>query len=135
MSVFSKSKSALNALLALCLIIAPLHLNLAQAAMVSTESRIADIQQISDRKQLTELLATEQAQDALVHLGVAPDVVAERVQVMTPAELAHLNAEIEQMPAGAGILGVVVLVFVVLIVLDLLGTTNVFPAIKSLEQD
>ena len=52
---------------------------------------------------------------------------------MTADELQAFNQQVADMQAGGdSLLGVVVWVFVVLIVLDLLGTTNIFPAIKPI---
>jgi len=49
---------------------------------------------------------------------------------MTSSEITQLN----DLPAGEGVVGILVLVFVVLIALDLLGTTDIIPAIKRFDK-
>ena len=81
-----------------------------------------------------ELLGQEQAREALVGFGVSAEDVERRVQNMTPQELADFNAGVDQLPAGgASIFGVIIFVLVLLIVLDLLGATDVFPAIRPIK--
>jgi len=66
-------------------------------------------------------------------MGIDPNTIEQRVNSMTADELQAFNQQVADMQAGGdSLLGVVVLVFVVLIVLDLLGTTNIFPAIKPI---
>jgi hypothetical protein len=40
-----------------------------------------------------------------------------------------LDARIDEMPTGSGVIGIVGAVFVVLLVLELVGVTNIFTAI------
>jgi hypothetical protein len=73
-----------------------------------------------------ETLAREDVRSALVALGVDPVAARERVASLTPAELAGLEGELEQLPAGGDFFAVVGIVFVVLIILELTGVTNIF---------
>lgn len=134
MTIYQGIKTTFHALLCLWLILSPLQANMAQAALISTETRMAQLQGELALEPLNEMLSSEDLHKALQQFGVAPETLAERVSQMTLAERAELQAELDQMPAGAGIVGTVVLVFVVLIVLDLLGTTNIFPVIKPINQ-
>ena len=77
-------------------------------------------------------------QDISRHLqnwGVTVAEAQARVQTMTDQEVALLSQKIDQMPAGGDVLGVVaavaVIVFVVLIITDILGVTDVFTFIKK----
>ena len=52
---------------------------------------------------------------------------------MTDAEAAQLVSNIDALPAGGvGILGAIVLVFLVLLVTDILGYTKMFPFTKPI---
>jgi hypothetical protein len=51
------------------------------------------------------------------------------VAQLSDAELAYLNGEIDQLPAGGNVVAVIGVVFIVLLILDLVGVTNVFTSI------
>lgn len=109
-----------------------LQVSVAQAAMVSTHTVVMEQQAQFDRQQLNALLQREQAVEAMQSLGVDPEMVQERVDSMTAEELAAFNEQVDQMQAGGSALGVIVLVFLILILLDLLGATDIFPAIRPI---
>lgn len=131
-----KTTSRFTRLLALLLSALTLFISLqssvAHAAVVSTQTLLQEQQTQFDRAQLRALLEREQAIEALQSLGVDPEMVQDRVASMTAEELAQFNQQVEQMQAGGSALGVVVLVFLILILLDLLGATDIFPAIKPI---
>lgn len=76
--------------------------------------------------QVRGALARDDVQRAMIALGVDPAAAHERVASLTPAELAMLEGELEELPAGGDLLAVIGVVFVVLIILELTGVTNVF---------
>jgi hypothetical protein len=131
-----KTTSRFTRLLALLLSALTLFISLqssvAHAAVVSTQALLQEQQTQFDRAQLRALLEREQAMEALQSLGVDPEMVQDRVASMTAEELAQFNQQVEQMQAGGSALGVVVLVFLILILLDLLGATDIFPAIRPI---
>ena len=55
--------------------------------------------------------------------------VSQRLDRLTDAELQQLAQKSEELPAGQGVLGVVLAIILVLVILDLLGATDVFPVI------
>ncbi len=96
-----------------------------QAAMVTTPDVLQSQQTEYDRQQLVELLDREDVQKQLLDYGVAPEQVKDRVSKMTDTEVAQLNEQIADMPAG-GILGAILLIFVVFIITDVIGATDIF---------
>lgn len=106
-----------------------LQISVAQAAMVGTQAVVQEQQIRHDRTQISALLQQEQAVEAMQSLGVDPEMVQERVASMTAEELTAFNDQVEQMQAGGSALGVIAVIFLVLILLDLLGVTDIFPAI------
>jgi len=96
-----------------------------QAAMFTTPDVLQSQQSEYDRQQLAELLDREDVQKQLLAYGVAPEQVQERVNNMTDAEVAQLNDQIADMPAG-GILGAILLIFVVFVITDVIGATDIF---------
>ena len=100
-----------------------------QAAMISTPDVIQSQQSAYDREQLSSMLERDDVQQQLLSMGVAPDNVQERVNSMTDFEIAQLNEQINDMPAG-GILGAIVLIFVVFVITDAIGATDIFPFVR-----
>ncbi|HEX4975095.1 MAG TPA: PA2779 family protein [Pseudomonadales bacterium] len=105
-----------------------------QAAVVSTQELIQVEKQNYDRQHIQNVLQREQAIKSMQALGVDPKQVQERVAQMTDEELKNFNAQVEKMQAGAdgGIIGLIIFVLLLLILLDLLGATDVFPAIRPI---
>ncbi len=106
--------------------------SVAQAGVVSTQTVIQNESSRYDRARLSELMQREEAAQALQTLGVDPAVVEQRIQNMTAEELQAFNQQVADMEAGGSALGVIILVLLVLILLDLLGVTDVFPAIRPI---
>jgi len=99
---------------------------MAQAAMIGTPEIIAEHQQQVDRQQLLTMLEDQDVQKKLVAMGVERDQVEQRINSLTPAELAQFNQQLDQAPAGAGAVGIIVLFLVIFIITDLLCATNIF---------
>jgi hypothetical protein len=102
---------------------------LAHAAPVPTSSLIAPqtvAASDADREKLLNLLQRDDVAQQLSAFGVDPLDAQSRVADMSAAEVADMNQQIDALPAGAGVLGAIVLIFIVLIITDALGATNVF---------
>ena len=133
MGTFTTTQKHLARILAALMLFVGVQSATVQAAMISTSDVIAKQTEQLNRAQVLELLNKQEAVDALTAMGIAPNTVEQRVNSMTADELQAFNQQVADMQAGGdSLLGVVVLVFVVLIVLDLLGTTNIFPAVKPI---
>ena len=133
MGTFTSTQKHLARILAALMLFVGVQSATVQAAMISTSDVIAKQTEQLNRAQVLELLNKQEAIDALTAMGIDPNTVEQRVNSMTADELQAFNQQVADMQAGGdSLLGVVVLVFVVLIVLDLLGTTNIFPAIKPI---
>ncbi|MCW8840399.1 MAG: PA2779 family protein, partial [Gammaproteobacteria bacterium] len=101
------------------------------AAMTSTTTLLQQEQRAFERSQLLEALERESVQTQLRELGVDAEAAKQRVAAMTDGEIRQLNARLAEMPAGGDILGAVLVVFIVLVITDMLGATDVFPFVKS----
>ena len=107
-----------------------LHLPTAQASLIGTEAVINATQAQQNRERLHELLNREDVKSQLVARGVDPSQVQARVDSLTDQEVQTLATKMDQMPAGGDVLGVLVFLFLVLLVTDILGFTNIFPFVK-----
>lgn len=102
----------------------------AHAGMIGTEQVIAQQAAAEQRAQLHAMLQREDVRERLTAWGVDPRLAEARVDSLSREELAALSAEMEQMPAGGSVVGAAVFVFVVLLVTDILGFTDVFPFVR-----
>jgi len=125
-------RKILCAVLALNLFIAPLAP--LHAAMIGNPAIVQQARAELDREQLRALLARDEARAQLQALGVSPQDVDARVAAMTDAEVAQVNRHLAEMPAGGNILGLIVLLFIVFIITDMLGATDVFPFVHPINK-
>ena len=101
------------------------------ASMISNSDIAAiEIAQI-DRDALLNSLEREDVKQALIVRGVDPEQAKLRVASMTDEEINILKQKIDELPAGSGVVGAIVLIFLVLLATDLLGYTDVFPFVKK----
>ncbi len=101
----------------------------AQASMIGTESLVAQQSRQADLATIDRFMASDQVRAQLETWGVESELAAERVARLSDAELQQLAMNIQAQPAGGDAIAVIGLVFLVLLVLELLGVTNVFTAI------
>lgn len=97
----------------------------AQAGMIGTESIVAAQTRDNSLTTVNSFMARADVQQQLQAWGVEPVMAAERVAQLSDEELQTLAQNIEAQPAG-GVLVVLGIVFVVLLVLELVGVTNIF---------
>src|SRR5438552_3968216 len=113
-------RRVIASLLVMC-ISAPLP---SQAAMLATDAALAAAQ----RDQVSRVLERADVQARLAALGVDAEAVKARVAALTDEEAARLAAKIDSLPAGGdGLIGAIVLIFIVLLITDILGLTKIFP--------
>ena len=80
--------------------------------------------------QIQAALARADVRQELVRFGVDPTAATERVASLSDAELASVAGQIEQLPAGGdSFFAVIGIVFVVLLILELTGVTDIFKRI------
>jgi hypothetical protein len=98
-----------------------------QAAMVTTDQVMGDIETSAARIQLQTALLRVDVQQALIEQGVNLQDVQARVDALSNDEAIQLAAQLDELPAGGDALGTIVFVFLVLLVTDILCLTNIFP--------
>jgi hypothetical protein len=106
----------------------------AMAALVGTE-RVFDVERVQSARELIHsLMAREDIQAALVREGIDPREAQARVESLSDAEAVRLAGAIESLPAGGSALGIIVvasvIVFIILLITDIMGYTDVFPFTK-----
>jgi len=99
----------------------------AAAGIVGTSDAIAAVQQQNDRAVVRDVLARSDVRARMIGMGVDPAEVEGRLAALTDAELATLADNIGQAPAGGdSALAIIGIVFVVLLILELTGTIDIF---------
>ncbi len=120
----------LAAPLAALMMAVSLPLGVAQAALVSTDQIVRDGATQFDRDRITGLIMREDIQRQLRLQGVDPEEAAARIATLSDAEVSRIAARIDSMPAGQGVVesavGALLVVFIILLILDLAGVTDVF---------
>jgi hypothetical protein len=106
----------------------------AWAALIGTDSIINENRGHSPREYLNNLLAREDIQKALVSQGIDPQEAQARIDSLSDAEVNDIVNKLDQLPAG-GVLGTLLiiafLVFVILLLTDIAGYTDIFPFVKK----
>lgn len=104
----------------------------AQAAMVGTAEVLQQQHQQVEREELLSMLDDQAVKDKLASMGVDREQVEQRINSLTQAELADFNQQLSEAPAGAGVVGIIVLFLVIFIITDLLCATDIFSFIKCI---
>ncbi|MGO4999763.1 PA2779 family protein [Oceanisphaera sp. W20_SRM_FM3] len=120
----------LNPLLILSLLMGtmPVMVQAQPSQLVSTESALDAVQISAERERIGNLLARADVQEQLVNYGVEMNEVEARVAALSDQEVMQMADQLDNMPAGANaVIGALLTVFIILLVTDLLGLTNVFP--------
>ncbi len=124
-----KSKFIARALL-VCFFGLSVSMPAAQASMIGTAEAFTAADS-ADRGYLLDVLKRSDVAAKLQSLGVSADDVQARVNAMSDNEAAELAAQVKDLPAGGDVIGALVFVFLVLLITDILGFTNVFPFVKK----
>lgn len=106
----------------------------AYAGMVESTTAIQQAMQQVQRADLNSWLERADVQNKLIEFGVDPAAAKERVAAMTEDEIHRLNQGLGEMPAGGDVLGIILLIFLVFVITDMLGATDIFPFVHSINK-
>ena len=102
----------------------------AQAAMVTNDQIIASQQSAEERARIAQWLDRGDLQQTLAEQGIDRATAEARIAGLSDAEVARMNQQLDQLPAGQGLLGLAAAIFVVFIITDAVGATDVFTFVK-----
>ena len=105
----------------------------ASAGMISTDQVIAATTADPDRVRVQEFLSRDDVARQMVDLGVDPAETRQRVAALSDQEIARIAGRIDTVPAGEGVgtlIAIAGIVFVVLLITDFVGATDVFTFVK-----
>lgn len=96
--------------------------------LIGTADALQTTSSNQHRDHIRQVLARDDVQRQLLAHGVSPAEVNARVAALSNEEARQMAEQLDNMPAGASsVLGVLFGVFVILLVTDILGLTDVFP--------
>tara|TARA_R110001592_G_scaffold238227_2_gene497763 strand:+ start:57945 stop:58346 length:402 start_codon:yes stop_codon:yes gene_type:complete len=105
-----------------------------QAAMVSTSELINTGGTAYSTQDLQTALASDELKQQLENLGVDAVELNDRIASLTAEEIQQLNLDLENQPAGAGVLGILLTIFIVFIITDMLCATHIFGFVNCINK-
>ena len=136
MNRFRKLCRAVTMPLVVGLLLAWTPLGAVQAGLVGTDRVLEQSTAAADRARVLDFMARDDVRQQFESLGVDPAEATARVQALSDDELRQIAGRLDALPAGEGrtigiIVGAAVVIFLVLLLTDLLGLTNVYPFVRS----
>jgi hypothetical protein len=136
MKVIRKKGKPISIFFAILMLFLSVPVHSVLAAMIETETVIEAGRGREVREYLNQFLERQDVQTAIIAQGIDPLEARARVNSLSDAEVIKIADQIEQLPAGGdSFLGVVlalaIIIFIVLVITDMTGVTDVFPFIKS----
>ncbi|MGD9301936.1 MAG: PA2779 family protein [Desulfobacterales bacterium] len=106
----------------------------ALAAMVGTEGVMEASQGQQSRDRIKQLLVREDIRQALVNQGIDMREANNRIDSLSDTEAIAVAEQLDKLPAGGGALEVFLIValiaFIILLITDIMGYTDIFPFVK-----
>jgi uncharacterized lipoprotein YajG len=99
------------------------------AALIGTQTAIQSEQRAAQIARVQSKLAREDVRAQFLALDVAPAEIDQRLAGLTDSELVDIEQRLDELPAGAGAIEVIGVVFLVLLILELVGVVDIFKKI------
>ncbi len=134
MKAFRRISRLIAAPMAALMFMLSVPIGIANAGLIPTERIVEHEAAAEDRSRVFDFLAREDVRTQMIELGVDPAVAVARVAGLSDAEIRDVAGRIDQLPAGqdvfGAILSTVLIIFLVLLITDILGLTDVFPFVR-----
>lgn len=101
----------------------------AQAGIIETDTLYSNTQTALNKTAVLNALERKEVQQLLTQRGISQQAAETRINAMTDDEIATLASDVDNLPAGAGLGETLVIAFVILVITDSIGVTDVFPFI------
>jgi len=103
------------------------YASVASAAVISTQEALSAQQRAATESNIRSSLARDDVRQTMLRMGVDPTQADARIAALSDAELLKVQGQLDRLPAGGeSALVVVGIVFIVLLILELTGVTNIF---------
>jgi hypothetical protein len=98
----------------------------ANARIIGTLQAVESQSRAADLATVNAALARDQVRSQFEAMGVDAAKIDARVAALTDAELSTLAGQMQVMPAGSDALAIIGIVFLVLLILEAVGVTDIF---------
>jgi hypothetical protein len=120
---------------AVTMLLMSLPVQTVRAAMIKTETVLTQSTVNDVRENLNQFLKREDVQAIMTAQGISPVEVKARVDSLSDDEIMQIADKLDQLPAGGdsaiGVIAIAsVIVFIILLITDILGYTDIFPFVK-----
>lgn len=95
-----------------------------QAGMVGTQDLLSNPAMSQDI-----VLLRHNIEQQLIELGVDAERASMRVASMSDEQVSEISKRISDYPAGASVGGILLTIFIVFVITDVIGATDIFPFI------
>lgn len=134
MSSYPAPFKAIALAIAAAMFITSLPVGAARAGLVTTEQVVDARAAASERERLAAILLRDDVRQQMEALGVDRDEAMARLASLSDQEIQQVAGKIDELPAGqsfiAGVLIIAGAVLIGLVILDLVGVTDVFAFIN-----
>jgi hypothetical protein len=103
----------------------------AWSGIVTTDQLLQQQLEVLNKSTLVAMLDRDDVRQQLVERGVDPEYAKARIAALSDAQIEELKGSIDTLPAGSSVVGILIAVLLVLIILDIVGVTNIFSFIHS----
>ncbi len=121
--------------MAVVMLATSLPISFASAAIVTTDEVVAAQAADEDRARVNQFMAREDVRRQIEALGIDPDEAARRTDSLSDEEIQQVAGRLNELPAGQDVIVVILAaglaLFLLLVITDLLGYTDVFPFIEN----
>jgi hypothetical protein len=112
-----------------------LYQSSANASMIGTEQSLKEDKYPLKREVLKNMLERKEIQEKLILYGVNSDNARVAVDSLTDDEILEIAQKMDELPSGGNgvgaLVGAALIVFLVLLITDILGYTDIFPFVKK----
>ena len=131
---YSKFMRWTSSMVILTMLSMGLPLQTAFAGIVETDRAVSHELAGQDRARIIAFIDREDVLAQLQKEGVTAGNAKARVNALTDDEAHMIAGKLDQLPAGSGILDLLLFVFIILLITDILGLTKVFPFTHAIKR-
>ena len=117
------------------MIVTTVPISRAEAGMIATEQILATQEMADERSRIASFIMRADVRQQMQALGVDPLEAEARVAALSDDEVRRIAGRLDQLPAGQGVFETAIIAalfaFVILLVTDILGYTEIFPFVKK----
>tara|TARA_R110000772_G_scaffold137320_2_gene246196 strand:+ start:3218 stop:3535 length:318 start_codon:yes stop_codon:yes gene_type:complete len=101
----------------------------ALAEMIPTDELVSTAGIELKRDEIRSILMRDDIRSFMNENGVSSENASQRLNNLSSSEVIAMHQQLNNLPAGQGALGAVVLILVIFILLDVAGVTDIFPGV------